>query len=260
MQWVQAFLAKYPELAVYLAIAMGYLIGGIKIGEVGLGPVTGSLFAGLLIGQFADVPVSSMAKSFLFLLFLFGIGYSVGPAIRAVAQAGRSQASAAGLCGRASPVCFRDSGGKIARARPGLRGGAGLRRPDGKPRHGHRYGGDQRLAAAGSAARSLRRPYRGRRRGLLPVRRSLRDPLLQPTWSGASEVDLKRRRSTSSAQYGIERTKAGLFSAWRRFELRAYRVAGEFACCRRCAFRQPKRSVPDHRLFVQRHPSGATIL
>ena len=41
--------------------------------------MTGSLFAGLLIGQFADVPVSSMAKSFLFLLFLFGIGYSVGP-------------------------------------------------------------------------------------------------------------------------------------------------------------------------------------
>ena len=78
-QWVQAFLVKYPELAVYLAIAIGYVIGGIKVGKVGLGPVTGSLFAGLLIGQFADVPVSSMAKSFLFLLFLFGIGYSVGP-------------------------------------------------------------------------------------------------------------------------------------------------------------------------------------
>ena len=87
MQWVQAFLVKYPELALYLAIAIGYLIGGVKIGKVGLGPVTGSLFAGLLIGQFADVPVSSMAKSFLFLLFLFGIGYSVGPAIHAGATA-----------------------------------------------------------------------------------------------------------------------------------------------------------------------------
>jgi putative transport protein len=41
--------------------------------------VTGSLLAGLAIGQFADVPVSGMTKSFLFLLFLFGIGYSVGP-------------------------------------------------------------------------------------------------------------------------------------------------------------------------------------
>src|SRR6185312_10948055 len=43
------------------------------------GPVTGSLFAGLFVGQFAPVPVSGMTKSFLFLLFLFGIGYSVGP-------------------------------------------------------------------------------------------------------------------------------------------------------------------------------------
>ena len=44
-----------------------------------LGPVTGALFAGLFVGQFAHVPVSGMTKSFLFLLFLFGIGYSVGP-------------------------------------------------------------------------------------------------------------------------------------------------------------------------------------
>jgi putative transport protein len=77
--WVQDFLAKYPELAVYLAVAIGYVIGRLRIAGIGLGPVTGSLFAGMLIGQFAHVPVSSMAKSFLFLLFLFGIGYSVGP-------------------------------------------------------------------------------------------------------------------------------------------------------------------------------------
>src|SRR4051794_1829358 len=79
MAATEAFLVKYPELALYLAIAVGYLIGGVKFRGIGLGPVTGSLFAGLLIGQFADVPVSGMAKSFLFLLFLFGIGYSVGP-------------------------------------------------------------------------------------------------------------------------------------------------------------------------------------
>ncbi len=37
------------------------------------------LFAGLFVGHFAHVPVSEMTKSFLFLLFLFGVGYSVGP-------------------------------------------------------------------------------------------------------------------------------------------------------------------------------------
>jgi hypothetical protein len=79
MSWVEQFLVKYPELAVFLAISIGYLIGGVKFRGFSLGPVTGSLFAGILIGQFADVPISAMATSFLFLLFLFGIGYSVGP-------------------------------------------------------------------------------------------------------------------------------------------------------------------------------------
>lgn len=79
MSWVEQFLVKYPELAVLLAINIGYLIGGVKFRGFSLGPVAGSLFAGILIGQFADVPIWSMAKSFLVLLFLFGIGYSVGP-------------------------------------------------------------------------------------------------------------------------------------------------------------------------------------
>jgi AspT/YidE/YbjL antiporter-like protein len=56
-----------------------FLVGFVACGEFRLGPVTGSLLAGLLIGHFAEVPVSGMLKSFLFLLFLFGIGYSVGP-------------------------------------------------------------------------------------------------------------------------------------------------------------------------------------
>src|SRR5579863_3061346 len=63
--WAQAFLGKYPELAVYLTVAIGYVIGKLRITGIGLGPVTGSLIAGMLVGQFAQVPVSSMAKSFL---------------------------------------------------------------------------------------------------------------------------------------------------------------------------------------------------
>src|SRR5918993_1729651 len=77
--WLEQFLVRYPELALFLVISAGYWIGSFKIGAFSLGPVTGALFAGLLVGQFAHVPVSSMTKSFLFLLFLFGIGYSVGP-------------------------------------------------------------------------------------------------------------------------------------------------------------------------------------
>src|SRR3954452_408181 len=79
MQWIGAFLVKYPELAVYLTVAFGYIIGRLRFKAISLGPVTGSLLAGVLIGQFAEVPIAAMAKSFLFMLFLFGIGYSVGP-------------------------------------------------------------------------------------------------------------------------------------------------------------------------------------
>ena len=79
MQWLGHFLESYPELAVFLAVGVGYILGDIKIAGIAFGPVTGSLLAGLAIGQFAEVPISGMAKSFLFLLFLFGIGYSVGP-------------------------------------------------------------------------------------------------------------------------------------------------------------------------------------
>src|SRR6186713_168807 len=79
LAWLEQFLVRYPELALFLVIAGGYWIGSFKVGVFSLGPVTGALFAGLFVGHFAHVPVSSTTKSFLFLLFLFGIGYSVGP-------------------------------------------------------------------------------------------------------------------------------------------------------------------------------------
>ena len=79
MEWLANQFTKYPEMAVYLAIGIGYLIGGLKFRGVGLGVVTGSLLGGILIGNFFHVPVSDQAKAMLFLLFLFGIGYSVGP-------------------------------------------------------------------------------------------------------------------------------------------------------------------------------------
>jgi putative transport protein len=79
MHWLANVFAKYPEMAVYLAVGIGYVIGRAKFRGVGLGAVTGSLLAGVFIGNFFHVPVSDQAKSMLFLLFLFAIGYSVGP-------------------------------------------------------------------------------------------------------------------------------------------------------------------------------------
>jgi putative transport protein len=79
MEWLAKLFTKYPEMGVYLAIGIGYLLGRLKFRGVGLGVVTGSLLGGILIGNFFRVSVSDQAKTMLFLLFLFGIGYSVGP-------------------------------------------------------------------------------------------------------------------------------------------------------------------------------------
>jgi putative transport protein len=79
MHLLAQIFTRYPELAVFFALGIGYWIGGFKLHGFSLGGVTGSLMAGIGVGYFFHVPVSSTAKSVVFLLFLFGIGYSVGP-------------------------------------------------------------------------------------------------------------------------------------------------------------------------------------
>ena len=49
LAWLEQFLVRYPELALFLVISAGYWIGSFKFGEFSLGPVTGSLFAGILL-------------------------------------------------------------------------------------------------------------------------------------------------------------------------------------------------------------------
>ena len=58
MEWLAKLFEKYPEMGVYLAIGIGYLIARIKFRGVGLGVVTGSLLGGIFIGNFFHVPVS----------------------------------------------------------------------------------------------------------------------------------------------------------------------------------------------------------
>ena len=67
-----------PELAVFLTLAVGFVIGRIRIGSFTLGNVVGTLLAGVLIGQI-HVTVSPLVKTVFFDLFLFATGYKVGP-------------------------------------------------------------------------------------------------------------------------------------------------------------------------------------
>jgi len=85
-------LRLHPELAIYLAVSIGFLIGRIKIAGFTLGNVTGVLITALIIGQL-DIPVSPGLKSVFFLLFLFAVGYGVGPEfVRGLRKDGISQA------------------------------------------------------------------------------------------------------------------------------------------------------------------------
>lgn len=69
---------EYPSLAIFLTIGVGFWIGKLKYKSFSLGTVTSVLLVGVLVGQM-DIPISGPLKSVFFLLFLFAIGYSVGP-------------------------------------------------------------------------------------------------------------------------------------------------------------------------------------
>ena len=78
MDWIVKTFQQYPELAIFLTLALGYWIGNIKVGKFSLGAVTGVLLAGVVIGQM-NITISPNVKSVFFLLFLFAVGYGVGP-------------------------------------------------------------------------------------------------------------------------------------------------------------------------------------
>ena len=69
---------EYPSLAIFLTIGVGFWIGKLKYKSFSLGTVTSVLLVGVVVGQM-NIPISGPLKSVFFLLFLFAIGYSVGP-------------------------------------------------------------------------------------------------------------------------------------------------------------------------------------
>lgn len=78
MEWIIHLLRQHPELAIFLTLAAGFWIGKLKIKQFSLGVVTSVLLVGVLVGQL-DITIDEPVKSVFFLLFLFAIGYKVGP-------------------------------------------------------------------------------------------------------------------------------------------------------------------------------------
>src|SRR3954452_9546739 len=218
---VQAFLIKYPELAVYLTIALGYLIGRINVGGISFGPVTGSLFAGLLIGQLAEIPIANMAKSLLFMLFLFGIGYSVGPQfMQSLKRDGLKPvllAVVVGLTGLVAATVVA----KVLGLDPGYAGGL-------------LSGALTESPAIGTATEAISHlPLPEEQRQLYASHVAVADAVcylfgviivilfLSDVATPLMKVDLRAEAGELERKSCIQRSKANLFSAWRKFELRS---------------------------------------
>lgn len=78
INWFVETLRDNPAIAIFLTIGIGFWIGRFKYKSFSLGTVTSVLLVGVLIGQL-DIGVPGPLKQVFFLLFLFAIGYSVGP-------------------------------------------------------------------------------------------------------------------------------------------------------------------------------------
>lgn len=78
MEWITDLFRSHPELAIYLVLGVGFLVGRIHIKGFSLGIVTSVLLVGVVVGQL-DIPMTGALKQTAFLLFLFAIGYKVGP-------------------------------------------------------------------------------------------------------------------------------------------------------------------------------------
>lgn len=76
--WFVDLFREYPSLAIFLTLFLGFWIGKFKYKSFSLGTVTSVLLVGVLVGQM-KIDISGPLKSVFFLLFLFAIGYSVGP-------------------------------------------------------------------------------------------------------------------------------------------------------------------------------------
>lgn len=78
MEPLQHLFSAEPLLALFATIALGYLVGKIRIGNFVLGGIAGTLLVGVVIGQ-AGVNIDSGIKAVFFALFIYAVGFQGGP-------------------------------------------------------------------------------------------------------------------------------------------------------------------------------------
>jgi putative transport protein len=256
--WFVQTLRAYPEIAVFLSLALGYYFGSFTYKGLGLGAVTATLIAAVIIGQL-EIKITGPLKPFFFLMFLFAIGYGVGPQfVRGIAKDGLPQAIFSAIvcvfCLVAAYVCVKLAGYDTGSA-------AGL------------YAGSQTISASmGLATDAINRL------GLAPddakklldampvayavtyifgtVGSAVILALLGPPLLG---INLEAACKRYEEEHGGKKETGGAGSAWHQFDLRAFRVKeGGLAVGK--TVQQAEALVPEQRVFVERIRRGGQII
>ena len=249
--WFATTLRQYPEIAIFLVLALGYYFGKFTFKGIGLGSVTATLLAGVLIGQLG-ITVSQPLKALVFLMFLFAVGYGVGPQfVRGVAKDGLPQAIFAAvqcLFCLATPVVIAKMAGYDLGYAAGLYSGSqtisaamGLS-TDAINRLG--LAADQTKAMLDSMPIAYAVTYMFGTVGSALVIALLGPVLLR--------IDLpKACKEYEQKQGGGEKEFGGAGSAWHRWEVRAYKIrAGGAAAGLRAV--EAEAMIPDARVFILR--------
>jgi putative transport protein len=79
MSWIGHVAASAPEIFVFLAVAIGTLLGRVRIHGFSLGAPACTLIVAVVLGQVGAIVIPPLLKSILFGLFVFTIGYRSGP-------------------------------------------------------------------------------------------------------------------------------------------------------------------------------------
>jgi len=258
IDWFVNTLRSYPEIAIFLSLGLGYYFGSFTYKGLGLGAVTATLIAAVIIGQLG-ITISGPIKPAFFLMFLFAIGYGVGPQfVRGIAKDGIPQAAFAAVvcvfCLAAAYVGAKVAGYDVGSA-------AGL------------YAGSQTISASmGLATDAINRlglPPEESKKLLdaMPVAYAVTYifgtvgsavvlALLGPALLG---IDLEDACKRYEEKHGGKKALGGPGTAWHQFELRAFRVAEAGQAVGKTV-QEAEAMLPEQRVFVQRVRRGGKII
>jgi putative transport protein len=257
LNWFATTLRSYPEIALFLSLAIGYYVGGFSYRGFSLGAVTSTLIAAVVIGQLG-ITISPNVKSVFFLIFLFAVGYGVGPQfVRGIASDGLPQAIfAAVVClfCLAAPVIVAKLAGYDLGYTAGL------------------YAGSQTISAsmglATDAINRLGMPPDQTKALLnaMPIAYAVTyifgtvgsAILLAQIGPKLLGLDLIAACKDYEARHGGRTEMGGAGSAWHRWELRAFRVAAG-GRAERMSVAEAEGLVSGARVFVQRIRRAGTI-